>query len=903
MFTFHITATMTASTLKENDYMKRFALLLLMTLSLSPAYALPPVLMYHDIKAVPVNGFDVSIKDFCAQLDFLKDEGYITLSPEDLLSSQEIPAKSVIITFDDGYRGVYLHAVPELRKRNMKAALFIITDMIGRLDTSYPHITESELADIASDDRFSIGSHTLTHPDMMTLSREDRLSQLKRSREILSSMTGRKINVFTYPYGNYSAETADDVKASGYDLAFAVDERGIDGVPELFRIPRIYMGNSVTLEQLADFLNNSPAEAFSERYGDLAVSYDIVIAGGGMGGTGAAIQASRMGMRVLVVEPSNMLGGQATAAGVSTMDDMSNIESGVYHEFMNRVRGYYAKLRKSISTCYWKTYGKAFEPSVGHNILAEMMTSSDILYFSEIVKVESDNVTVRTLEGTKTIGYKILIDATEYGDMMPLAGVSYRVGNSVMPGELNDTMIQDITWTAIIRKYPQGVPSHLRPKSPLPGYDNALKNYRSYVARNGFDFTGKYPVRMPVNLATHNAYRAVPDSYTKGSYTGAKSDWRRITKTGVNWGNDYPGAYRWEERFGLPVAYLESKDLRAYVEREALIKTLHFIYYLQNEMGESWSVDENEYSYLPEAAKDLPDEWKEIARHMPPIPYVRESRRILGEYTLNSKAIRENSTSYRNGNRNHEFTDAIAIGGYNLDLHGSDDDDDIEKSLGETQASIWRDSPLGPFQVPMRVLIPASSDNFLAAEKNLSMSRLSSGALRLQPICMMTGQAAGALAALAITDGLAPRKVHALRVQKALLDSGVRLSLANYADVPARHEYFGSIQLASLYRLLEPRTYPNVQSGQLHSGKKKGTVKGRFGINERISERELSGMLARAEEVCGKKITLDEHGKLTRGQAVDMVINAMCESLADTETAEHRVEQLVPGINSQDTEE
>ena len=882
--------------------MKRFALLILLTLTLSPAYALPPVIMYHDIKAVPVNGFDVSTRNFCSQLDWLKDNGYTTLTPEDLTNSQDIPAKSVIITFDDGYRGVYLHAVPELRRRNMKAAFLIITDMTGRLDTGYPHLTLSELREIASDDLFSVGSHTKTHSDLMTLSREQRLDEFTHSREVLESLTGRKIHSLAYPYGNYDADIAADVQASGYDLAFAVGYRGHDQIPELFRIPRIYMGEGVTLEMLSDFLTDAPAEAFTERYEALNVSYDVVIAGGGMGGTGAAIQASRMGMRVLVVEPSNMLGGQATAAGVSTMDDMSNIESGIYHEFMNKVREYYAKMRKSISTCYWKTYGKAFEPAVGHNILADMMSSSDILYHSEIVSVDSDSVTIRTLEGTKTIGCKILIDATEYGDIMPLAGVSYRLGNSVLPGELHDTMIQDITWTAIIRKYPQGVPSHLKPKTPLPGYDKDLSNYRKYVARNGFDFTGKYPVKMPVNLATHNAYRAVPDSYSRGSYTGAKSDWRRITKTGVNWGNDYPGAYMWEGRWGLPVNYLESKDLRAHVEREALIKTLHFIYYLQNELHEEWSVDENEYNYLPEAARDLPEEWQEVAKHMPPVPYVRESRRILGEYTLNSQAIRENSTSYRNGSRNHEFSDAIAIGGYNLDLHGSDDDDDIEASLGESQASIWRDSPIGPFQVPMRILIPASSDNFLAAEKNLSMSRLASGALRLQPICMMTGQAAGALAAMSIIQGAAPREIHPLHVQRALLDAGVRLSLCSYADVPARHEYFGSVQLSSLYRLLEPRTYPDVQAGQLHSGKKKGTVKGRFGINERISDDELAGMLLRAEEVCGKKITLPEHGRLTRGQAVDIVVREMC-SLADTKTTEHRVEQLVSGIDSQDPQQ
>ncbi len=610
-----------------------------------------------------------------------------------------------------------------------------------------------------------------------------------------------------------------------------------------------------------------------------ALSYDVIVAGGGTGGTAAAIQASRMGASVLIVEPSGMLGGQATAAGVSTMDDMSGIESGIYREFMDRVRNYYASKRKSISTCYWKTYGKAFEPSTGHEILSVMAESVDILYHSSIDSLNDRTAAITTPEGTKNIRYKILIDATEYGDILPLAGAEYRAGNSILPGELKDTMIQDITWTAVIRRYPSGIPEHLKPSAPLPGYDKAKKNYEGYVARRGYDFQGRYPVKMPVNFATHNAYRAVPDSYSRGSYTGAQSDWKRITKTGVNWGNDYPGMYLWHGRYGLPVAYLESRDLRAEIEREALMKTLHFIYYMQNELGESWSVDENEYNDLPEAAKDLPEEWQEIAKHMPPIPYVRESRRVIGSWTLNSKSIRENSMSYRSGSRNNEFTDSIAIGGYNLDLHGGDDDDDIESDLGENQKSIWGDTPKGPFQVPMRILIPRSADNLIAAEKNLSMSRLASGALRLQPITMMTGQAAGALAALSVSLDIQPRDVKAVYVQKALADSGVRLSLCRYSDVPERSQYFGSVEIATLYRLIEPRVYPDIPASNINSDKKKGRNRGRFGINDSVSGKEFAAMTEKAEEITGEKLTLPEHeGRLTRGEAVDIIVNAMCST-------------------------
>ncbi|MBQ7666087.1 MAG: FAD-dependent oxidoreductase, partial [Synergistaceae bacterium] len=72
-------------------------------------------------------------------------------------------------------------------------------------------------------------------------------------------------------------------------------------------------------------------------------NYDIIIAGGGMGGIAAAIQASHMDMNVLVIESSGMLGGQAVSAGVSTMDDISRQRSGLYREFMNRIEEYYSE--------------------------------------------------------------------------------------------------------------------------------------------------------------------------------------------------------------------------------------------------------------------------------------------------------------------------------------------------------------------------------------------------------------------------------------------------------------------------------------------------------------------------------------------------------------------------------
>ena len=101
--------------------------------------------------------------------------------------------------------------------------------------------------------------------------------------------------------------------------------------------------------------------------------YDVVVAGGGIGGISAAIQAVRLGASVLVVEPSDWIGGQATAAGVSTMDDLSRLRSGLYLEFLSKVREYYEPMGKSTGTCYWDARSVAFEPHVGQRMLYELV--------------------------------------------------------------------------------------------------------------------------------------------------------------------------------------------------------------------------------------------------------------------------------------------------------------------------------------------------------------------------------------------------------------------------------------------------------------------------------------------------------------------------------------------------
>ena len=639
-------------------------------------------------------------------------------------------------------------------------------------------------------------------------------------------------------------------------------------------------------------------------------SYDVVVAGAGTGGISAAIQAARMGASVLVVEPSSWIGGQATAAGVSTMDDMSRQRSGIYREFIAQVEAYYNYLDKSMSTCYWDDRTLAFEPHVGQEVLVAMVNDArrsgrvDFLMNSEIIRVHQEKrkitgVTVKTLEGEQSYPCKTLIDATEYGDIIPLANVPYRAGNSRAPFLNSDAMIQDITWVAVLKKYNPYVPDYLRPREPLPGYELAKKNYENFVTSDGFNFRNVYPVKTPVNFMTHNAYRGLPDSSNPYSYTAAQDQRAYITKTSVNWGNDFPGTYGWNGKSGLPVAYLENRRLRREIERDALIKTLHFIYYVQNELGEEWSVPDDEYKnrILPDAARSLPPEWQEIVRRMPVIPYVRESRRIIGEHTFTSHELLQNSLSYRDGQTSHEFSNAIAIGGYIIDLHGANSDSEVEWEFNERASTAQTNRPRGPFQVPLDILIPSEIDGFIAAEKNLSMTRFTAGALRLQPITMMTGQAAGALAAISAQTGKTPRSVHPLLVQWALLSSGVDLSLCHYSDVPETHSLNKTVQLSNLYGITLPNEYPHSVSYHIEDRDDpviamaviKGDDHGVFGVQDMLTTIDTLEILKRAQKSLRLKnpstpSNLSKDKFISRGEFV----RAVCEAFPELYKVERK---------------
>lgn len=236
----------------------------------------PPVLRYHDIKPVPIDKSDVSVEDFQRELDWLKAEDYQTLSLEEMLyflrKKLPFPKRAVVITFDGGYAGVYVFAAPELKKRNMRAAVFIIAGRLGqKAGTDHPYLTLSQVQELADSPYFSIQSLTLTHPHLTQLAAAELVKELSESRALTAGLTGKKCQMLAYPYGDYDEQVIQAAEQAGYDLAFASDDRGLYHKPARFSIPRIYMNPGLGIDELALFkeyirtYKSMPAVAFSER--------------------------------------------------------------------------------------------------------------------------------------------------------------------------------------------------------------------------------------------------------------------------------------------------------------------------------------------------------------------------------------------------------------------------------------------------------------------------------------------------------------------------------------------------------------------------------------------------------------------------------------------------------------
>ena len=281
------------------------------------------------------------------------------------------------------------------------------------------------------------------------------------------------------------------------------------------------------------------------------------------------------------------------AAAVSTIDSgRTGVDSGIYREAVDRMSKVYRATGKRVGTCGWSQKNLCFEPRVARQVLVSMLAEQPritLLKRTRAIRVRRAGSTVtgvlaqRTGGPTREIAAAIVIDATEWGDLLPLAGVPYRVGNVTGPSSSASTCVQENTYVSVLRKYPAGVPAALTFAAPPAGYTPALRNAFARVlsplkdcpaAAPGetppcYDWTQGAARLTPINWRTYVSYRGLPDSTNPVVYDVTSPD--LITLTGMNWGND----------LAFSVEDIESPAARRTRVCDAKLRTLQFLYFIQ----------------------------------------------------------------------------------------------------------------------------------------------------------------------------------------------------------------------------------------------------------------------------------------------------------------------------------
>lgn len=211
-----------------------------------------PVLMYHYIRKVDKKsdllGYNLSTDPdlFRQEMEWLKDNRYVPITPSQALAG-EIPAKAIILTFDDGYRDFYENAFPILKEEGFTAACGII---VSKIDLS-GFLTETQLKEL-SDYGIELMSHSMTHPDLKELEERNAASEIAKSKQQLESMIGKSVPFFVYPSGRYSDKTTSLLKKAGYSGAFTTEPGFADFQDGPFALKRIRIDNRDSLESFQE---------------------------------------------------------------------------------------------------------------------------------------------------------------------------------------------------------------------------------------------------------------------------------------------------------------------------------------------------------------------------------------------------------------------------------------------------------------------------------------------------------------------------------------------------------------------------------------------------------------------------------------------------------------------------
>ncbi|MCX8092097.1 MAG: FAD-dependent oxidoreductase [Verrucomicrobiae bacterium] len=518
---------------------------------------------------------------------------------------------------------------------------------------------------------------------------------------------------------------------------------------------------------------------------------DLVIIGGGLGGCAAALAAARNGLRVILTEETDWIGGQLTTQAVPP-DENPWIETfggtKSYQELRTRIRDYYrrnypltpaARANAQLNPGGGNVSRLCHEPRVALAVLQEMLAPWIaggkvrllLRHRAMAAEVHGDRVgaiSVRSAESDHELVLRApwFVDATETGDLLPLTRTEYVTGaeSQAETGELHAK--------------PRAEPHNHQaftvcfPMEYVHGQDHTIEPPREWRFWREFvpKLTPPWPGRLlsleyshPITLQPRNIgfdpvkreglfrYRQIVDrtNFVEGTYDG--------DVTLVNWPqNDYLLGNLYE---------VSAAEAARHLERAKQL-SLSLLYWLQTEAprpdgGTGWKG--------LRLRPDLVGTEDGLAK----APYIRESRRIRAEFTVLEQHVGADARAAWLGRPKTElraeiFPDSVGIGYYRIDLHPS------------TGGDNYIDVASYPFQIPLGALLPRRVENLLPACKNIGTTHITNGCYRLHPVEWNIGEAVGALAAFCAMHKRQAREVRQKRdlleqFQAMLRDQGVPL--------------------------------------------------------------------------------------------------------------------------------
>ncbi|MEV4573654.1 FAD-dependent oxidoreductase [Nonomuraea jabiensis] len=500
---------------------------------------------------------------------------------------------------------------------------------------------------------------------------------------------------------------------------------------------------------------------------------DVLVVGGGMGGVAAALAALRRGRTVVLTEETDWLGGQLTSQGVPP-DEHPWIEqfgaTRSYRRLRTAIRDHYrtwypltreSREATDLNPGRGTVSRLCCEPRVAAAVLAGMVgpylsagrLTIRYLHRPVAADVDGDRVTGVTFAGPDGEPFHVraayVLDATELGDLLPLAGIEHvtgfesaaETGEPSAPAQAQPGNMQAFSWVFAVEHRAGEDHTVDRPK------DYAFwRDYRppfwpdrllSLVAPDPRTLEPKPRVFVP-----HASSEPVVADQSRDPGDTDLWVFRRILCREVF----EPGfavsdvvVVNWPQIDYLPGPLIGvSEDERARHLQGARDQALSMLYWLQTEAprpdgGTGWP-----------GLRLRPDVMG-TADGLAKSPYIRESRRIRARRTIVEHDL---SLAVRGEHGAVAYHDTVGVGMYRIDLHPS------------TGGDNYIDVGSCPFQIPLGALLPVRVRNVLAAGKNLGTTHITNGCYRLHPVEWNAGEAAGALAAHCLDNRLEPAQVH-----------------------------------------------------------------------------------------------------------------------------------------------